>query len=158
MRRRLKQGRIAPRVAAVMLLLAAVCGCEKEVASPKGAASAETNSAAFLPRTQDPAYAEALRGVQGQRKEIAADRYKVVAQMKKVIARARAALPADATDEQVREELLGNPKKYPQWQTLTRMLNERNIAVEKELEDARRLVMARIRKEQEEFSKRGGSK
>ena len=158
MRRRLRQGRIAPRVAAVMLLLAAVCGCEKEVASPKGAAPAETNSAAFLPRTQDPKYTEALRGVQAKRNAIAAQRYDVVEKMERLVARARAALPEGATDEQVREELLGNPKKYPQWQVLMRMLNERNAAAESELKDARRLVMARIRQEQNDLSKRGGSK
>jgi hypothetical protein len=45
-----------------------------------------------------------------------------------------------------------------EWQVLMRMLNERNAAAESELKDARRLVMARIRQEQEEFSKRGGSK
>jgi len=161
MRRRLKQGRIAPRVAAVVLLLAAVCGCEKETVPPKEKASppsSEKKVPAPLSRTQDPAYTQALHAVRAKRGEVAAERYKVVAQMEKVIARARAALPAGATDEQVREELLGNPKKYPQWQALTRMLNERNAAAESELKDARRLVMARIRQEQEEFSKRGGNK
>ena len=162
MRRRLKQGRIAPRVAAVMLLLAAVCGCEKEVASPKGAAPAETNSAAFLPRTQDPAYAEALRGVLAKRNKVAARRHKIVEQMEALVAQARAALPADATEEQVRDELQNNPKKYPGWRELSRILRARNEQADKELADARRLVMARIRQEQAELSqdlsKRGGSK
>jgi len=163
MRRRLKQGRIAPRVAAVMLLLAAVCGCEKEVASPKGAAPAETNSAAFLPRTQDPKYTEALRGVQAKRNAIAARRYDVVEKMERLVARARAALPEGATDEQVRNELLNNPRKYPGWRELSRILSARNERANRELEDARRLVMARIRQEQRELSqtdlsKRGGSK
>ena len=75
MRRRLKQGRIAPRVAAVMLLLAAVCGCEKEAVPPKAAAPEETNSVARLPRTQDPEYAAALRDVLAKRNTVAARRH-----------------------------------------------------------------------------------
>ncbi len=162
MRRRLKQGRIAPRVAVMMLLLAAVCGCEKGVAPPKDSPT-ETNSVARLPRTQDPAYAEALRGVQAKRNVIAARRHDIVEQMEALVARARAALPAGATEEQVRNELLRNPEKYPGWRQLSRMLKTRNEQANKELADARRLVMARIRQEQSELSqtdlsKRGGSK
>ena len=162
MRRRLKQGRIAPRVAAVMLLLAAVCGCEKEAVPPKASASAETNRVARLPRTQDPEYAAALRDVQAKRNTVAARRHKIVEQMEALVAQARAALPAGATEEQVRDELQNNPKKYPGWRELSRILRARNEQAEKELADARRLVMARIRQEQAELSqdlsKRGGSK
>ena len=162
MRRRLRQGCIAPRVAAVMLLLAAVCGCEKEAVPPKAAAPEETNSVARLPRTQDPEYAAALRSVQAKRNTVAARRHKAVAEMEKLVARARAALPAGATDEQVRDELMRNPQKYPGWRQLSQVLRARNAQANKEMEDARRLVMARIRQEQAELSqdlsKRGGSK
>ena len=67
-------------------------------------------------------------------------------------------LPADATEEQVRDELLNHPRKYPGWRELSRMLQESNAKAEKDLEDARRLVAARIRQEQTDLSKRGGSK
>ena len=146
----LKQGRIAPRVAAVMLLFAVVCGCEKEPVASRQEAPA--------PRTQDPVYTQALHRVQTERRAIAAQRQKVVEQMEALVARARKALPPDATEEQVRAELLNNPRKYPGWLELSRMLRERNAMAEKDLEDARRLVAARIRQEQKDLSKRGGSK
>ena len=146
----LKQGRIAPRVAAVMLLFAVVCGCEKEPVASRQEAPA--------PRTQDPVYTQALHRVQTERRAIAAQRQKVVEQMEALVARARKALPPDATEEQVRKELLDNPRKYPGWRELSRMLREHNAKAEKELEDARRLVAARIRQEQADFAKRGGSK
>ena len=149
----LKQGRIAPRVAAVTLLFAAVCGCEKEPV-----ASRQEAPASSVPRTQDPAYTQALHRVQAQRRAIASQRWKVVEQMEALVARARKALPPDATEEQVRNELLNNPRKYPGWRELSRMLRERNARAEKDLDDARRLVMARIRQEQNDLSKRGGSK
>ena len=146
----LKQGRIAPRVAAVMLLFAAVCGCEKEPVAPR--------QEPFVPRTQDPAYTQALHRVQTQRRAIASQRWKVVERMEALVARARKALPPDATEEQVRNELLNNPRKYPGWRELSRMLRERNARADKDLDDARRLVMARIRQEPNDLSKRGGSK
>lgn len=146
----LKQGRIAPRVTAVMLLFAAVCGCEKEPVAARQEAPA--------PRAQDPVYTQALHRVQTQRRAIAARRWKVVEQMEALVARARKALPADATEEQVRDELLNHPRKYPGWRELSRMLQESNAKAEKDLEDARRLVAARIRQEQTDLSKRGGSK
>ena len=146
----LKLGRIAPRVAAVMLLFATVCGCEKKPVASRQEAPP--------PRTQDAVYTQALHRVQTQRRAIAAHRWKVVEQMEALVARARKALPPDATEEQIRNELLNNPRKYPGWRELSRMLRERNAKADKDLEDARRLVAARIRQEQADFSKRGGSK
>ena len=152
MRRRLRQGRIVPRMAAVMLTLAAVCGCEKSASPSKGAAA--TNApAAFVPRTKDPAYKKALNDVQKLRKALAAERMEVVAQMENLVARARAALPEGATELQIRDELLNNPRKYPGWRELSRKLRELNALAEKELADTRRLVTARIRQEQNDLSK-----
>jgi hypothetical protein len=78
--------------------------------------------------------------------------------MEKLVVRARKALPEGATDEQVRDELLNNPRKYPGWRELSRMLREHNAKAEKELEETRRLVAARIMKEQKDISKRGGAR
>ena len=152
MRRRPGTGRIAPRFAAVMLVLAAVCGCEKGASAPKGGAATNAPSA-FVPRTKDPAYKKALKDVQKPRKALAAERAKLVAQMEDLVARARAALPEGATEQQVRDELLNNPRKYPGWRELSRMLREYNALAEKELENSRRLVTARIRQEQNDLSK-----
>jgi hypothetical protein len=153
MRRRPETGRIAPRFAAVMLVLVAVCGCEKDASVPKGAAG--TNAPAVsVSRTKDPVYKKALKNVQNPRKELAAERAKLVAQMEALVARARKALPEGATELQVRDELLNNPRKYPGWRELSRMLSERNALAEKELEDARRLVTSRIMQEQKDLSKK----
>ena len=135
------------------MVLAAVCGCEKDASVPKGAAG--TNAPAVsVSRTKDPVYKKALKNVQNPRKELAAERAKLVAQMEALVARARKALPEGATELQVRDELLNNPRKYPGWRELSRMLSERNALAEKELEDARRLVTSRIMQEQKDLSKK----
>jgi len=142
-----------PQMAAVMLILAAVCGCEKSASPSKG--DAATNApAAFVPRTKDPAYKKALKDVQKPRKDLAAERREVALQMEDLVARARAALPEGATELQIRDELLNNPRKYPGWRELSRKLRELNVLAEKELENTRRLVTARIRQEQEDLSKK----
>ena len=144
----LKQGRIAPRVAAVLLLFAVVCGCDREPVASQPSAS----------RTHDPVYTQALHKVQTPRRALASRRWEIVSQMEALVARARKALPPDATEEQVRAELLNNPRKYPGWRELSRMLSEHNAKAAKDLEDARRLVAGRIMQETKDLSKRGGSK
>ena len=135
---------------ALVALVAVVCGCEKE--------QKPADEKPVVPRSQDAAYTNALKQVQVKRKAIASRRREIVEQMEALVARARKALPEGATEEQIRNELLNNPRKYPGWRELSRMLRERNAKADKDLEDARRLVAARIRQEQADFSKRGGSK
>ena len=131
-------------------LFAVVCGCEKE--------QKPADEKPAVPRSQDAAYTNALKQVQVKRKAIASRRREIVEQMEKLVARARKALPEGATEEQIRNELLDNPRKYPGWSALSRALREENARAEKELEESRRLVAARIMKEQKDFSKRGGAK
>ena len=138
------------RKMALAALVAAVCGCEKE--------QKPADEKPAVPRSQDAAYTNALKQVQVKRNAIASRRSEVVVQMEKLVARARKALPEGATEEQIRDELLSNPRKYPGWLELSRMIREHNARAEKELEEARRLVAARIMKEQKDFSKRGGAK
>ena len=132
-------------------ILEVACGCDKEQkpASPPKPA---------VPRTQDASYKKALNDVQVKRNDAASRRREVVEQMEKLVARARKALPEGATDEQIRVELMSNPRKYPGWLELSRMLREHHARAEKELEETRRLVAARIMKEQKDISKRGGAK
>lgn len=111
-----------------------------------------------MPRAHDPVYTQALHKVQTQRRALASRRWEIVSQMEALVARARKALPPDATEEQVRAELLNNPRKYPGWRELSRMLSEHNAKAAKDLEDARRLVARRIMQETKDLSKRGGSK
>jgi len=135
---------------ALAALVAVVCGCEKE--------QKPADEKPAVPRSQDAAYTNALKQVQVKRKAIASRRREIVKQMEKLVARARKALPEGATEEQIRNELLDNPRKYPGWSALSRALREENARAEKELEESRRLVAARIMKEQKDFSKRGGAK
>ena len=138
------------RSIALAAALAVVCGCGKEQPAPQ--------PKPFVPRTQDASYKKELQDVQAKRNAIASRRREVVEQMEALVARARKALPEGATEDQIRDELLNHPRKYPGWSALSRMLREENARAEKELEESRRLVAARIMKEQKDFSKRGGAK
>jgi len=154
-------GCVLPRIASVALLLAVLCGCGRdESAAAPSSPAPEPPKKAVVPRMQDPEYRKSLDGVQEKRKGIATRRRKVVERMEELIARARAALPADVTEEQVLHELQDNPQKYPGWRELSLKLRDVNAQAEKELADARRLVMARVKKDTGVTGdfKRGGSK
>ena len=62
-------------------------------------------------------------------------------------ARARRALGENATDEQIKAELDGNPAKYAGWRQLTIAYAKANARAEKELADVRGIVRRRIEKE-----------
>ena len=119
-----------------LLVLAVFSGCRKEQDKP-----------VYASRTRDPAYKQELQGVIDQRTQTAKTLYKLKKQMDLLAARARAALPAGATDEQAKAELDGNPAKYPGWKILSAEFAKVSAAAEKELADARSLVRRRIMKE-----------
>ena len=98
-------------------------------------------------RTQDPAYTQELKDVLEARKPLVKARNQTVSEMKDVIAKARAALPAGATDEDVKAELEGHPEKYPEWKGLYEQILRDNAAIEGNLKDAQSRVRARIMKE-----------
>ena len=98
-------------------------------------------------RTQDPAYVQELKDVIAARKPLVKARHQTVSEMEALIAKARAALPADATDEAVKAELDGHPEKYPEWKGLSEQILRDNAAIEDSLKDARARVRARVMKE-----------
>ena len=98
-------------------------------------------------RTQDPAYTQELKDVLEARKPLVKARNETVSAMKALIAKARAALPAGASDEDVKAELEGHPKKYPEWKGLYEQVLRDNAAIEGSLKDAQSRVRARIMKE-----------
>ena len=98
-------------------------------------------------RTQDPAYAHELKDVMEARKPLVKARNQTVSEMRALIAKARAALPADATDEAVKAELDGHPEKYPEWKGLSEQILRDNAAIEGSLKDAQSRIRARIMKE-----------
>ena len=117
---------------AVVVGIAAFCGCEKK---PE----------VYTVRGEDPVYRKTLHETRTRQNEQAAVRARIEPQLKELIARARAALPKDATDEQVRAELEANPEKYPGWKALSDALAKANL--EQEMARARATVRARILKE-----------
>ena len=98
-------------------------------------------------RTKDEAYRQDLKDVMNARKPLVKARNETVSEMEAVIAKARAALPQGATDEEVKAELDGNPEKYPEWKSLNEKIAKENAAIEDSLKDAQSRVRARILKE-----------
>ncbi len=98
-------------------------------------------------RTKDETYRHELKDVMKARKPLVKARNETVSEMEAVIAKARAALPAGATDEEVKAELDGHPEKYPDWKSLTEKIVKDNAAIEDSLKDAQSRVRARILKE-----------
>lgn len=119
-------------------LVAVLCvrGCRKEQPSPPK-----------YDRTKDPAYRQELLDIQKNRKPLVKARNETVSEMEALIAKARAALPAGATDEEVKAELDGHPEKYPEWKGLYEKIVKENTAIEGSLKDAQSRVRARILKE-----------
>ncbi len=134
MQKCLKQS-IAPfATVAMTLVFAAFVGCEKK---PE----------VYTTRGEDPAYQAALRESRARQNEKAGVRARLVTQMQELVTRARAALPKDATEEQVRAELEGNPQKYPGWKALSAALTKTDAEFQAEMAKARDTVRARILKE-----------
>lgn len=143
MLRRLKR-LTAPHFAVpLVLFLLCFCGCEdKKPEVSEGPA-----------RMQDPQYVKQLEDVRAGLKAPAKVSNQVKSEMAKVIAAARANLPKDATDEQVKAELEGHPEKYPTWKDLEAKNGTVNADIEKKLADAQKLVRARILKDLAEQKK-----
>ncbi len=124
---------------AVVVGIAAFCGCEKK--------PCEKKPEVYTVRGEDPVYQNALRETRMRQNEQAAVRARIEPQLQELVARARAALPKDATDEQVRAELEAHPERYPGWKALSSALVKANAKLEQEMARARATVRARILKE-----------
>ena len=98
-------------------------------------------------RVKDPEYRQELLDIQKNRTPLVKARNETVSEMESVIAKARAALPQGATDEEVKAELDGHPEKYPEWKGLYEKITKDNAAIEDSLKDAQSRVRARILKE-----------
>lgn len=104
-------------------------------------------SAPAYDRTVDSAYQQELEGVIKDRNGLVKARRETASGMEAVIAKARQALPAGATDADVKAELDGHPEKYPEWKDLNDKIAKDNAAVEDSLKDAQSRVRARLMKE-----------
>lgn len=137
MLRRLRRWKAPLFAVPLVLLLLCFCGCEdKKPEVSEGPA-----------RMQDAQYLKQLDEVRAGMKSVARTSNSVKAEMCKVIAQARANLPKDATDEQIKAELENHPEKYPAWKELVAKNGSVNAEIEKKAEDAQKIVRARILKE-----------
>ena len=128
---------IAVLAVAVAAIAALVCmrGCRKE------------QEPSAHGRMEDPAYVRELENAIESHRGLAKVRGRTVSDMKAVIAKARAALPTGATDDDVKAELEGHPEKYPEWKALNEKIAKDNAAIEGSLRDAQSRVRARLMKE-----------
>ena len=130
---------------AVLCVCACLAGCERGEAAPSApppapesqpvatpeaqpvAASKGSSTMSIDARAKDREYqAELQESIAAQRRKMV-PRRNIEKQMAQLREQARQALPAGATEEQVRAELEGNPRKYPAWHELT-MAMKSNIA------------------------------
>ena len=113
------------------LLLAALCagvaGCERaaarsseEQAAPAPAPAPAVQPAVSSSDSDEAAYQAQLGGLVKEQQKKAKTHAHIQKRLRDMEARARAALPAGATPEQVRAELEGNPQKYPAYHGLVR--------------------------------------
>jgi hypothetical protein len=126
-------------------------GCERapapvKEAPAKEAPAASAVQAAVVPRSEDAAYQSQLRGAVADRKRKANSLARVEKQLRELEDRARSALPAGATPEQVRAELEGHPKKYPAYGELLRARAEGQADV-KDFSGAQKMIRARVQRE-----------
>ena len=116
----LAQSGVARCAWALMIGLAALCGCEKKPDGGQKTPDAAARPEVYTTRGQDPAYTNALHEARAKQTHIVAVQAKLRPQIAAFMARARAALPAGATDDQVRAELDAHPEKYPGWTALAK--------------------------------------
>lgn len=117
-------------------------GCKRRKA-PEKEVAAPALEVVVTNRMDDSAYRKALSDNQLAQTQLAAERSVVVDQMKKLIAEARAGLPADADDEAVKAELA----KHSEWKSLEEENARKNAEIDKTLAAARETVRRRIEAE-----------
>ncbi len=123
--------------AMMALALAVLVGCKKEAPVP----TVQTN------RRDDAAYQQQLVNMASEQRKLASRRARISAEMEKLIAKARAALGKDASDEAIRKELESNPEKYPGWKEYFEGMVKANAEFEQAQARARAAVAKRISEE-----------
>ena len=142
-----KNDRLVALLGAVLCVCACLVGCErKESASP---APSVTNAPAkkVASRADDAAYQAQLKDHIAAQRNVNIAREKILARMEQMRERARKALPEGATDEQVKAELEGNPRKYPAWGELVSALANNQEELENKKASAQAAIRRRILRE-----------
>ena len=136
-------------VGAVLCVCACLVGCERKAAvSPEPPAPAMTNAPKKVAaRADDAAYQAQLKDHIAAQRSVNVAREKILARMEQLRERARKALPEGATDEQVKAELEGNPRKYPAWGELVAALAKSQEELENKKASAEAAIRRRILRE-----------
>ena len=134
---------------AVLCVCACLVGCERKDTAPSASPVPEAKPAAtsVVSRANDAAYQEQLKEHVSAQRRTMSKRAKIEARIAQLRARAKAALPADATDEQVAAELENNPGKYPAWRELDAARKANLAEEEKNRAAAQSAVRQRILRE-----------
>ena len=136
--RHIKEIAVAP-LGAVLCVCTCLVGCERREATPSSPAPTPKSQPAAAPkepsplsieaRAKDKEYQSELQASVAAQRRTMAGRAKIESRMAELREYAKQALPSGATEEQVRAELDGNPRKYPGWRELVAAM-ESNIAEE----------------------------
>lgn len=163
-----KNDRLVALLGAVLCACACLEGCERTEeklpeppasAAPKAsvaesatmradvaAPSAPTAKPKML-RADDAAYQAQLKDCIAAQRRTSAARERILAQMERLRARAKKALPANATDAQVTAEIENNPRKYPGWFELVTALEKNTEENKSNQAAARAMIRRRIQRE-----------
>lgn len=144
-----KNDSLVALLGAVLCVCACLMGCgrSEDVHSASPAPEAKPAATSVVSRADDAAYRAQVKGFIADARSPLVRRDKVLARMDQLRERARKALPADATDEQVTAELENNPQKYPAWRELVAALKAIPDEVQQNRVAAQSAIRQRILRE-----------
>jgi len=142
------RAKVVVPLGAVLCACACLVGCGREDALPP-ALPAEKPAQAVkdVSRAHDAEYQKQLKGYVAVERQVQAGRAGIEAKMAQLRERAKKALPAGATDEQIEAELVNNPRKYPAWNELCAALKSIGEEVERNRAAAQTAVRRRVLRE-----------
>ncbi len=154
-----KNDRLVALLGAVLCVCACLVGCERKEAVPSSPPAPEAKPAATsgVSRADDAAYQAQVKGFIENNRRMLDARKDIQARMAELRARAKKALSADATEEQVTAELENNSLKYPAWRELVAALKNVDVEEQRNRAAAQSAVRKRILREVAEGRAQGAA-